>query len=160
MGKKAGLMENLSIDLSCPKEWGPYTCEGSLGKLVLRAECGGLRNATWLQSGSLLQGRGVDLGANPRVPPASRGGAASCDPARLRAWDEPDALAGGGPGAEQALAAAAASERRAGSAELESRWDTCGSWGSGASGGCSCVPRNPAQVTHSGRRGGTQEKSI
>lgn len=124
MGKKAGLTENLSVDLSCPKEWGPYTCADSLGKLVLRAECGGLRNATWLQSGSLLQGRGVDLGANPRVPPASRGGAASCDPARLRAWDEPGAPAGGGPGAEQALAAAAASEQRAGSAERESRWDT------------------------------------
>lgn len=160
MGKKAGLMENLSIDLSCPKEWGPYTCADSLGKLVLRAECGGLRNATWLQSGSLLQGRGVDLGAKPRVPPASRGGAASCAPARLRAWDEPGAPAGGRSGS-RAGAGGGGCERAAGwLCGARVAMGHRGSWGSGASGGCSCVPRNPAQVTHSGRRGGTQEKSI
>lgn len=38
------------------------------------------------------------------------------------------------------------------SAELEPRWDTCGFGEPGASGGCCCVPRTPAQVTIRGAR--------
>lgn len=52
---KAGLTENLPLDLSCQKEWGRYIYGDSLGTLVLRCECAGLMNAGWLRAGLFLQ---------------------------------------------------------------------------------------------------------
>lgn len=91
--------------------------------------------------------RGAYLRANPRAPPPSPG----AGPPRRRVGRS-GARVSGDPRAERRRA------RRL--RELERRWDACGFGGPGASGGCSCAPRTPAQVTHGGRQGSAREKRM
>lgn len=134
------------IDLSCQKERGWYTCGDSPG-----TSAPGFGNQGPARAGGALRGRGV-CGAHTQRRPerAGAGRTGLGGRARLRAAAQPQRQSRG-PGAERG--------RRA-LAQPAPRWDTCGSWDPGASGGCSCAPRTPTQVTHSGRQGGKQQKSV
>lgn len=109
-------------------------------------------------AGSVLQRWGVYLRANPRGaagPPGA--GRASGGGVRPRALEESGARASRGRPAEPGTGGGCERAARAHSARLTRRWDTCGSWEPGASGGCSCAPQTPAQVTYPGRQGGEQK---